>query len=223
MNAVLKHLSADLDCHFDWRVGKLHRNAEEWVIERDQDGDITRARFLLITAPPYQTAELLEGCSHLASSISQVPMNPCWALMLGFAEALENDFDAAFDNNGPLSWLSRNSSKPGRSGEAWLLHASADWSQAHLEKDVDWVATRLLQAFRERVPDSGRCSPTLVKAHRWRYALAPEPLEQACLSDQSERLVVAGDWCAGNRIEGAWRSGQAAADVLGQWHHGSSG
>jgi len=79
------------------------------------------------------------------------------------------------------------------------------------------VAEHLLQAFRARVPAAEKCEPVLVKAHRWRYALAPEPLKQACLSSEAERLVVAGDWCAGNRIEGAWQSGRAAADVLLRW------
>jgi predicted NAD/FAD-dependent oxidoreductase len=226
MNAVLKHLATDLNCHFGWRAGSLERRADGWLIERDAEQpraddaeQLIKARSVLVTAPPSQSAELLRDCSDLAPCIAEVPMNPCWALMLGFERSLDSDFDAAFDNEGPLSWLSRNSSKPGRTGEAWLLHASADWSRSHLEEQPELVAERLLQAFRARVPAARQCEPVLVRAHRWRYALAPEPLEQACLSSEPERLVVAGDWCAGNRIEGAWQSGRAAAEVLLQWQH----
>jgi len=50
-----------------------------------------------------------------------------------------------------------------------------------------------------------------VSAHRWRYARAAEPLHVRTLTDEAHRVAVAGDWCAGNRVEGAWLSGQAAA------------
>ncbi|MFP4207612.1 MAG: NAD(P)/FAD-dependent oxidoreductase [Wenzhouxiangella sp.] len=214
MNAVLKHMSGDLDCRFGWRAGRLRRLSDGWEIERDDGLDNLRAGALVVTAPPRQAAELLRGHGPLAAQIEAVPMNPCWALMLGFDQPLETDFDAAFDNDGPLAWLARNSSKPGRIGEAWLLHASAAWSKRFLESDLDWVAEQLLAAFRARVPAAADQAPALVSAHRWRYALAPEPLEQACLADPAQKLVVAGDWCAGNRIEGAWSSGRAAAQCL---------
>lgn len=214
MNAVLKSLAAELDCRFGWRVGGLRRQADHWQILRDDGEAEIQARALLLTAPPQQSADLLAGHSDLAESIVAVPMNPCWALMLGFAHKLDVAFDAAFDNDGPLSWLSRNSSKPGRSGEAWLLHASPEWSRQHLEDDPAWVAQQLMAAFRARVPSAAAISPVLINAHRWRYALAPAPLQQDCLHDREQNLVVAGDWCAGNRIEGAWTSGRAAGSLL---------
>ncbi|MFW5815739.1 MAG: NAD(P)/FAD-dependent oxidoreductase [Wenzhouxiangella sp.] len=220
MNAVLKHLSAGLDTCFGWRAGQVRRSGDTWHILRDDGRDEIEARALLVTAPPQQAADLLRECSTLAERIEAVPMNPCWAVMLGFEQRLKCEFDAAFDNDGPLSWLARNSSKPGRSGEAWLVHASADWSKRYLEAEPDWVADQLLKAFRARVPGAIDRSPLLVRAHRWRYALAPEPLQQNCLFDPSRALGVAGDWCAGNRIEGAWTSGRAAADALRRWCEG---
>ena len=218
MNAVLKSLATELDCRFGWRAGKLRHGADGWQILPDDNGEEIRARSLLITAPPEQTADLLAGHSELAKTVAAVPMNPCWALMLGFEHSLNADFDAAFDNEGPLSWLARNSSKPGRSGDAWLLHAGADWSGQHLEREPDWVAEQLLAAFQTRLPAAVQRKPVLVSAHRWRYALAPKPLKRDCLYDENLGLAVAGDWCAGNRIEGAWTSGRAAAQVLLTWH-----
>ena len=214
MNAVLKHLSVGLDCRFGWRAARLQRESDHWLILRDNQQDDIRARSLLLTAPPEQSAELLAGHSALAETAAAVPMNPCWALMLGFEQALATDFDAAFDNDGPLSWLARNSAKPGRTGEAWLLHAEPEWSRQHLEAEPTWVAEQLLTAFQARVPIAVEQPPALISAHRWRYALAPAPLNQDCLCDAEQRLVLAGDWCAGNRIEGAWTSGRAAAKLL---------
>lgn len=217
MNAVLRHLSTDLDCRFGCRAERLHRDEEGWTIELESFASPMRARYLLLTAPPRQAAELLRGVSALANRLAHVPMNPCWAVMLGYERPLEADFDAAFDNEGPLGWLARNSSKPGRTGEAWLLHADPRWSTRHLEDSAAYVAETLLAAFHHRVPSAAEQSPSLISAHRWRYALAPEPLERDCLDDASAGLVVAGDWCAGNRIEGAWTSGMAAARHILNW------
>ena len=72
------------------------------------------------------------------------------ALMLRFAAPLALPFDAAFVNYGPLRWIARDSSKPGRGGtETWLLHANAAWSEVHIDEDAQTVAELLLAAFVE--------------------------------------------------------------------------
>jgi len=48
-------------------------------------------------------------------------------------------------------------------------------------------------------------------AHRWRYALARKPLEKGAIWFEDQRLALAGDWCHGSRVEGAFLSGAAAA------------
>ena len=52
-------------------------------------------------------------------------------------------------------------------------------------------------------------------AHRWRFACADPPLSVGALADPDHRLYVAGDWCAGNRVEGAFLSGLEAARLVG--------
>ena len=94
-------------------------------------------------------------------------MCPCWALMLRFDAPLAWDLDAAFVNQGPLGWMARDSSKPGRPRhETWVLHATADWSHEHLEDDPADVARAMLKAF----ADLGGAAPAAWTAHRWRYA-----------------------------------------------------
>jgi predicted NAD/FAD-dependent oxidoreductase len=97
-------------------------------------------------------------------------MRGCWALMLRFAAPVDLPFDAAFVNQGPLRWIARNSSKPGRSGEeTWLLHARAEWSEAHLEEDADQrrrsPAARLWPTRRSG-PTRLDCAPLALRRHR---------------------------------------------------------
>jgi len=119
-------------------------------------------------------------------------------------------YRAAFINKGPLSWIAQDDSKPGRAGgsASWVLHASSDWSQQHLDETPDRVGDMLLGALRA-IPGVSVQSIKHCVVHRWLYALAEEPLEAGCLWDESLKLGVCGDWCHGSRVEGAFLSGLA--------------
>jgi predicted NAD/FAD-dependent oxidoreductase len=41
-------------------------------------------------------------------------MRGCWTLMVRYDQPLDLPFDAAFVNRGPLRWVAREPSKPGR-------------------------------------------------------------------------------------------------------------
>ena len=137
-------------------------------------------------------------------------MRGAWALMLRFAAPLELPFDAAFVNAGPLRWIARDSSKPGRgAAETWLLHANAEWSEAHLEDDADRVRTTLQQAFADSAAVAGGLPEAQAWAtHRWRYADCATNLDHRCLCDASSGIGLCGDWLNGGKVEGAWLSGR---------------
>lgn len=211
MNSVLSSLASTLDCRFAQRIVSM-RHEGHWTVDLDS-GEQLQARAMVLTAPPAQAADLLGAEHPLSQRLRQVPMEPTWALMVGFDALPDPGFDAAFDNDGPLAWLAANSSKPGRSACAWVAHADLAWSRAHLEDDRDLVAEQLLEALALRL-DLGRLRPQFCTAHRWRYAQSSAPLDVGCLWQPDQRLALAGDWCAGNRVEGAWSSGRQAAEQL---------
>ena len=105
-------------------------------------------------------------------------------------------------------WIAKTSAKPGRDSapERWVLHASPEWSESQLEQDCEWVAGELVSDFRDLV---GELEADGVTAHRWRFAIPPEPLNEKCLFDAELGLGACGDWCAGPRVEGAFLSGSA--------------
>lgn len=215
MNALAAHLAESLSPRFNTRVITISGRPGSWRLHDHQDREFGPHDALLLSAPPAQAADLVSKVApDLAEKARSVVLDPCWAVMAVFSSPLDRSFDAAFVESSPLSWISRNTSKPERpADEAWVLHGSPAWSTKHLEDDPDQVARDLHRAFFKAL---GRPleSPVLLKAHRWRYAIAREPLESGSLFCEEKRIVLCGDWCAGSRVEGAFLSGLSAADRL---------
>jgi renalase len=218
MNALAKHLAAALaDCRLGWQVAGLRRVSGVWQVEA-QDGRRLEADTLVVSTPPEQARRLLAGTPAAATvdrALAPVKMLPGWAVMVLFDRPLLAGFEAAFVNTGPLSWLCAQASKHGRDdADAWVLHACATWSAEHIEDAPSDVAETLIEQA-ARLPGASVGEVRTARAHRWRYALADTPLDVGALWFDDHRLAIAGDWCCGSRIEGAYLSGVAAAGQIG--------
>lgn len=214
MNGYLKHVSERLDVRYGIEVVDIVGEEAGWVAV-DKAGERHGPFALVLSAAPApQAAKLLGFYPALGEPIGGATMAPCQTAMVGFEAPLGLGFDAARVADSPLAWIARNGSKPGRpAGEAWVLHAGAAWSAAHLELEKEEAARLLLDAFYEAtgVP---RVPPVYLAGHRWRYALADTALGAACLFDVEAGLGACGDWCIEGRIEAAWTSGAALADAV---------
>ncbi len=211
MSAICRYLASGQRVAFQTRVDGIERAGDRWRLVSGDGVDLGLYDAVVVSAPAPQTAELLAGIApELAARAAQVEMAPCWAAMVAFGGPLQVGFDAAFVHDSPLSWIARDGSKPSRSdGDAWVLHASHDWSRQHLELEAGNAAESLLEAFREAT-GARDVAPVHLDAHCWRFAL-PEPLSEPCLFDADLRLAACGDWCGGPRVEGAFLSGVAAS------------
>ena len=216
MNQLAASLLEGLDLRCGQRVVRVQRQAAGWWLEFADATPAGPFAALLCTLPAPQAAQLLSD-EPLGLLAAEVPFAPCWALMAEFPQPLPVDFDAAFVNGGPLSWVARDASRPGRpAGERWLIHAGTEFSRAQLEAAGEHVASLLLDAFFAVI----NCAPQVPlrsATHRWRFALAQPPLHVGALVDAKRRLALGGDWCQGSRIEGAWLSGQALARQVREW------
>ncbi len=205
-------------------VQRLDRHTDGWALTSSEHGlHPERYRAVLLAVPAPQAVPLLSlvtpGGAALAASAR---MRGSWAVMLRFAPTAATSkapsaraWEGAFVNAGPLRWVARDSSKPGRpSGpETWLLHASPEWSEAHIEDDAAAVTATLLAAFAAL----GGPEPSQVQAtaHRWRYADTEPALTLGCWWDAIAGLGMCGDWLNGGKVEGAWLSGQSLAERVG--------
>jgi photolyase PhrII len=226
MNEVCREMSRELDdCRFVWRATGLQRAGGLWRVT-SENSETLEAEYLVITTPPEQTRELLDG-HEICEKLQMPAMRPCWALMVLLDRPLLKSHDAAFINHGPLSWVSSQCSRPGRpTDHAWVLHANPDWSEAHLEdthskksedthkqksQDTHEEVSRLLLDAARKLPGAQAFEVREAPAHRWRYALAPEPSNAGALWFDSLGLAVTGDWCHGSKVQGAFLGGVAAA------------
>jgi renalase len=221
MNALPRHLAQGLDIRTEIRIQRLQRERGHGWLLADSSG-VSHGPFngLIVALPAPQAAELLFGHGFLEQAARAYPMTPCWAAWCSFDQrpAALADFDGAFVSSGPLAWIAAQASKPGRSGELWMLHASAQWSTAHLEQTPESAAKQLFEALRELTGPLP--APLELEAHRWGFA-TPAPLPPGARpaldlapGDPDQRLFLAGDAYAGGRVEGALLSGRAAAERL---------
>ncbi len=113
----------------------------------------------------------------------------------------------------PVELAVRDGAKPGRSGETWTLHMRPDWSRDNLERSRAEM-TPELAGFLGELTGLALPDPTLVAAHRWRYARTERPLGAPYLSLADGRVLVGGDWALGSGAQHAWQSGRAMAEAL---------
>jgi hypothetical protein len=210
MTAPARLIAETLAVTSETTIVGVERRADGWQLQSAEHGWLDQHfAAVLLAVPAPQVVPLLQHAStQLAAVAARATMRGCWALMLRFDARVELPFDAAFVNEGALRWIARDSSKPGRGGpETWLLHASAEWSEARMELDADAVAAELLRAFRAL----GGPAPVASTAHRWRYADTEPALDQGCAWHDGDGLGLCGDWLNGGKVEGAWRSGRLLA------------
>lgn len=229
MTAPARRLAEGLSVEASCTVDSLVREAGSWRLRCAERGWIDeRFDSVLLALPAPQAAALLadpavRGCglpavADLATVAHSARMRACWALMLRYPAPLGLDFDAAFVNEGPLRWVARDAGKPGRPGpETWLLHAEAQWSEAQVDEPAERVAPVLVDAFKRL----GGAAPAAWAAHRWRFADTAQPLAIGCAWSAEAGLGLCGDWLAGGKVEGAWRSGRALAQAVAADLHGT--
>lgn len=208
--------------HAQWQttVQRLEQQAAGWAITSAEHGMHTqRYSAVLLAVPAPQAVPLLQPVAAAGTAVAaSARMRGSWAVMVSCPAPVPLPWDGAFINAGPLRWVARDSSKPGRTAppgtETWLLHASPEWSEVHIEDGAEAVTATLLTAFAALGgPAADQVQAT---AHRWRYADTESPLTQGQWWDSATGVGMCGDWLSGGKVEGAWLSGQSLAQQVVQ-------
>lgn len=211
---LVQAMLADHDVRTYCEVAGIARRSEVWQAFDASGAELATGEQLLLCLPAPQAGALLAKHSDAVAFTAQVLMQPCWAVLLSFAKEVSLPWDAAFVNHGPLRWLARERGKPGRDLclDNWVLHATPEWSEQHFDCSMDEVIALLQQEF--QCLTGGEVASVFRMAKRWRYALGGRENAAGHFYCPQSGLGIAGDWCLGGRVEGAFLSGLELADRL---------
>ena len=221
MSAIGKVLLADrpdwklyLDCMVDLVTGNagkifLHCGAERF-------GPFSH---VVLAMPPQQVQALVAPNIAFADALKGTQMIGCHSLMLGYCdqEAPDMDWDCAHFEDEILGFSAVNSTKPGRgSGFAIVVQTKHQWSEAHIENNLDTVGSIMKKRFDE-ITGIKTDASGYNRVHRWRYASTQSTAASEAspyLLDEAMGLSAVGDWCRGSKVEDAFLSGSALASQL---------
>jgi hypothetical protein len=216
MTTLAKFLGEGITILREHRVTRIQPMRQSWCVECENDASFD-AEGVIITAPAPQAARIAGEYFSVdqRAALEAVRLAPCLALVAR-SPHVANTLTGVHIADGPLAWIANDSSKraSGASWIAWTLHASASFSESHLEDPPEAWQPELLSAASDILARNIPAFPVLepLRAHRWRFAHAMNTLDGATLVAPTHApLVLAGDAFGHGRVESAWLSGRAAA------------
>lgn len=214
MSAIGKHLGQGLDIRLGTRVVSTQRTGRQWELKDEQGLSLGAYDWLVSSLPAQQASDLLPPSLPFHSALSATKMRGCFALMLGFALPIPIEFDAALIRGRDISWMSLNSSKPGRARAcSVLVHSTNEWADAHVEYNRDWIMDHLCEQTSAVIGfDVGNAPHKSV--HGWRFANIEKQAGPTHFLSLDQQIGVCGDWLIQGRVEAAFTSGLAMADSL---------
>ena len=222
MTAPARAMAAGLDTVMGLEVKSLSRNPQGWSIHAGEEA-FEGFTAVIVATPAPQTTPLIKSGGLSFIELASARYAPCLALMLAFDAKAAFQGESMRREKGPIAWIARNSSKPSRpvGQETFVVHASPDWSRAHLDETPEAILEKLAPFALDLI--SAPTEPIFATAHRWRYALVEQALAVPCLWDAKAGVGACGDYCLGPRVEAAFDSGEAMARaILDTWSHHDS-
>lgn len=214
MNALAKILASGLDVRLQSEVAHVTQTETAWLLT-DKDGtELGEFDWVISALPAPQCLTLFPNSFSYHEIMRSVSFSSCFALMLGFEQALQLNFDAAVVQNSPIAWIAAHSSKhQDTTVTSLLVHSDNQWATTRIDEPLMSIQAELLEALRE-ILDADLVEPTHTDLHRWRYAKTESCLDSGALVDPQLRLAACGDWCVSNRVEDAFTSGIKVAQQV---------
>ena len=200
----------------------------------ENDNSLGSFDWVICTAPNAQAVELManSGFSELAK-ITEPQMQACYTLMLGWddkqplPESLkyqEMVWDVAYVQDSILDRIFIEQQKPAHNEllPSITIHARNDWSEQHVDADIDTIKAQLLAAAKQALDWNADSTPNQIDCHRWRYAATvnisntdsnntdsnnTDANKEAVgiLVDNEQQWIVSGDWCGQGNIESCYQ------------------
>ena len=205
MSGLVKPLLEGINIKKRTRITEI-RPERGGIICMSEVGEASSFDKVIVAIPSPQASALLTHVDSAFEPLDEVIYMPCWTSMFSFGKAIDtlpNLYRG--EDTMPISWLTRNNTKPKRSGaESICAQAGAIWSRDNLELD-QFDALQLMQTALEKMAGC-KLAPVYAQAHRWRYARVDRPLGKPFLASDDGTLFAIGDGMLGGRVEAAFES-----------------
>jgi len=217
MNSLVIYLAKDLNIELNTRVNKIVKNTKQcWDLLDDNGKNLGQFDWVISTAPPIQSAEILPKCFKYQNELLNKKMIGCFSLMLGFKKALPLLWDAALIRNADISWISINNSKPDRAKPfSMLVHSTNSWAEKHLFDDRQSAISYLIKET-TRIIGHDTSKADHIDIHAWKYANIGKLKNSSLLIDYQNNLASCGDWVTQGRVESAFDAGFIMANTIKQ-------
>ena len=221
---------------FQTRVAPLYQTAIYDVDNKaktelfDENGNsLGNYDWVIFTAPNGQALELMSDSGFTEQAMITKPqMQACYTLMLGWddvqqlPDSLNNQtipWDVAYVQDSILDRIFIEHQKPAHDQllPSITIHARNDWSEAHVDDDIEVIKAKLLRAAQQALNWDMKSTPSQVDCHRWRYAATIKDKNNkqlGILVDDSHQWIVSGDWCAQGNIESCYQMAAETAKTI---------
>ncbi len=214
MSSLAKALAEDIETVTSCQITEITKDDGGWVLQDQNEERHGPYDWVISAVPSHQASQLLPDSFVHHDAITNVKMDACFSVMLGFSDAFEFGFDGAFVEDEVIGWIAINSSKPQRPGaQAVLVQSRNDWAEKNTEREKSDVMQEIVERASAMTGQGlDRASHQVI--HRWLYANTSRPADQACFIDDGEQLAAIGDWCVSGKVEAAFESAMALAASL---------
>ena len=224
---------------FQTRVAPLTQYAPTQTDKRtelfDEAGDsLGQFDWVICTAPNAQAVELMADSGFARQAdILKPKMLACYSLMLGWdngqplPESLrqqkELSWDVVYVKDSLLDRVFVEHQKPAHDAllPSVTIHARNDWSEAHVDDDIETVKAQLLKEAQQLLKWDMESAPSQIDCHRWRYAATDIDAQSkenndvlGILIDEQYRWIVSGDWCGHGNIESCFQMAQETVEAI---------
>jgi hypothetical protein len=215
MRRIPEYVASDLRVETSVTVERIEY-AVGGVAAVSSEGEAWHASGVIVTPPAPQALQLLRRSALRMSAtvenmLAATEYDACLAVMarLDGTAGLPDGHVAL--SSGPIAWMADNQHKGISAVPAVTIHSAPEYADRNLDTDpAVWVAA-LVESAQPHLAGS------IVDAtgHRWRYSQPRTTFDNGAVAvGEQAPLILAGELFAGARVEGAFRSGLAAAELM---------
>lgn len=202
MSSICSFLAKNANISLNTKISEVNRVKDKWILKDDNNEILGEFDYIISTAPPAQTIDLLDDYLDKSSPLCNTPMQSSYALMIGIDKEWDRDFIAAKIHENFVKWISIDSTKPGRNKNKTCIvaHTKSNWANENIDKNLEEVKEKLLLEVVELLKIDNKDIDFLA-LHKWLYAIVGMSHKKGPYYDPVINLGATSDWTKTSRIE----------------------